>query len=721
MTKAEGEYRVVTENNKQGLVNENGRIVIPTIYDALGWSNGSNKVHQDRIGFKKDGKWGLIGIENKTISQAKYAHLFPFSKSLLIAAKKERSHYNYGLIDINGKIKLGFRYAKLKPHNIWLIALQKNTYNFRYGLINEKGKVLISIKNDYVTNLSLDLFVVENDKKYDIYNSEGKKISSQSYDSVKMMIYPWMAVYKHGRLGVLHSNGLEIKKPFYKSYQVTENGIQLYPFARWRILTATNERINTLHYDELKTTHGPFLKASIYSKDMFINLYDSLLLERENMNIYPFKYGLAPFKQHGSYGMLDSSLKVRIEASYDTLIPQAKYVLAAHKKEGKHHWVLLDTLGKVINDHGYESIKTLGEGYMSVKKYGFWGVINRDGTEVIYCKYDQIYDLKGDKIHAQLYNQEGILNLEGKWVVLPNQVRLTLIDAYSYLENSPDGGYWIDFEGNILASTEKTLQLHPLGFKEIREDGLFRIRNKNGNLLANKWLTEITLLLEKQIYILQAPGKSAVLNKEGRFIIPFKNSFHKIDAFSNGYLRVIKDGKYGLIDLDGHLRIINRYDDLSISSEDMLAFKLIGSWGYLNANEQIKIQPKYEKALPFVNGLGIVSKGGKYGLVNCYGEEKQRCIFDSLIRIGQEGYISLQDGKYGLIDRSGQEQVRPKYNLLEHTRKGYIIVSRKGKKGLLKESGESTIPLIYDELIYDQFSGYFLAKEEVQAINFKGK
>ena len=77
-------------DNKQGKVglrDDSGNVLIPAVYDNLGWSNGEDHVVNDRIGFYENGAWGLLSLENKRISTPSYTILYP-SDAYFVAAKR---------------------------------------------------------------------------------------------------------------------------------------------------------------------------------------------------------------------------------------------------------------------------------------------------------------------------------------------------------------------------------------------------------------------------------------------------------------------------------------------------------------------------------------------------------------------------------------------------------------------------------------------------------
>ena len=56
----------------------------------------------------------------------------------------------------------------------------------------------------------------------------------------------------------------------------------------------------------------------------------------------------------------------------------------------------------------------------------------------------------------------------------------------------------------------------------------------------------------------------------------------------------------------------------------------------------------------------------------------------------------------------------PRFDHVKDLNNGYVIADRKGKYGLLSNEGVSIIPMIYEELIYDEINDLYLAAETAQ-------
>jgi hypothetical protein len=85
------QYDVFEENGKIGLKNDQGQVVIPAQYEALGWSNKRFSLINKVTGYKHHGRWGLITIDNHKVTEAEYDALDATDGPLIVATKKSVS------------------------------------------------------------------------------------------------------------------------------------------------------------------------------------------------------------------------------------------------------------------------------------------------------------------------------------------------------------------------------------------------------------------------------------------------------------------------------------------------------------------------------------------------------------------------------------------------------------------------------------------------------
>lgn len=88
-----------------------------------------------------------------------------------------------------------------------------------------------------------------------------------------------------------------------------------------------------------------------------------------------------------------------------------------------------------------------------------------------------------------------------------------------------------------------------------------------------------------------------------------------------------------------------------------------GQWGYIDRSGSVEIEPSFQEAASYVNGLARVKKGGLYGYIDPDGEwviepqfEGARDFGDGLAPVVPEG-----EEKWGYVDRSGRLKISPRF------------------------------------------------------------
>ncbi|WP_158098765.1 WG repeat-containing protein [Barnesiella sp. An55] len=148
-----------------------------------------------------------------------------------------------------------------------------------------------------------------------------------------------------------------------------------------------------------------------------------------------------------------------------------------------------------------------------------------------------------------------------------------------------------------------------------------------------------------------------------------------------------------------------------------------GKRGFISINTgDMIIEPQYQKAWVFSEGLGAVVSNGKIGFINARNEVVIPFQYDYVASRDQDidylfrnGYCTMTDskGRCGLIDTTGRWVVTPAYDQVwtPHCT-GYRIVINDCKYGLLDPSGRLVYPAEYDHIdLADEGTGIILAKD----------
>jgi hypothetical protein len=83
--------------------------------------------------------------------------------------------------------------------------------------------------------------------------------------------------------------------------------------------------------------------------------------------------------------------------------------------------------------------------------------------------------------------------------------------------------------------------------------------------------------------------------------------------------------------------------------------------------------------------------------------------YEKLSLLPSTRILLAQDGLKGLADANGNLLINCKFNALHDLNNGYVIVGKDKKYSLLTLQGLSTIPMIYDYIMYDEFNDRYAA------------
>jgi len=157
--------------------------------------------------------------------------------------------------------------------------------------------------------------------------------------------------------------------------------------------------------------------------------------------------------------------------------------------------------------------------------------------------------------------------------------------------------------------------------ESFREDGLARVQlngkygviNRAGKAVVpiqyDRIVHDFTLkegLVPVQLFREQGGPKTEYIDiSSGKSIIPDK--YEDVGGFSEGFVAVSLNGKWGFIDRTGKELVPPKYDGAHHFSEGLAAVLLDGKWGYIDRTGKEVIPIKYDAAGLFRNGKANVS------------------------------------------------------------------------------------------------------------------
>ena len=384
--------KVVNENNQEIFT---GYESVSTLqnYDE----NNTLWIEENLLKVQKDGKYGLINLDGKEVLPCEYDSietLKGIKNSIII--KKEKSS---GLVNSKGEIVVPVEYKTISAVN----EDYKNGYivenaESKFGIINSDGKNVLEIKYEKIENIiDNNKYIVKIDGTWEVISEDGKTYLDGKVSNVTDMNNGNVIIIENGKYGVI-SLGEEQKIPaeYDNLVYAFDNKYIAQKGGKYGVISINNETLIDFKYSEiLHNKSTEYLKAKnendtydyisktlvtkftlsdaneTFIKDKYISVnvkgetkyYDYQLEEKSNKDIYTANT-LFVYQENGKYGYKNKDGKVIVEAKYDDAKEQNDYGFVAVKKDGK--WGALDQYGKIVSETKYdlennESIDFIGK------------------------------------------------------------------------------------------------------------------------------------------------------------------------------------------------------------------------------------------------------------------------------------------------------------------------------------------------------------------------
>jgi hypothetical protein len=715
------EYAVFEENQKKGLANKNGRVLIPPEYDDLGWTNGSAQLLVDVIGFKQGDLWGILNTRNEKITEPIYTSLTRFNESWIVAAKKlpYNSNIVYGVINSKGKAEIAFQYHNLQVHGSHIIVTQHQEGKFLFGVFDDRAKLVLPVKYDRVNALNENLYEVILNDKVAVFNNKGKGLTDFVLDSVQLKGDDLLITHQNGKRGLIAKNGQFIVEPQYKDFVIDRTSVKAQKFAMWQAYDHANQLKNTYYYDHLTPKGKGIYSVAVGAAEALIHESDSLLSPFTNFQIQAHFENYVAIKRAGRSGVMHLNGKMFLEPVYDSIRYERGIFLVKTLVDGKRGWNMVDLQGKIVTSHVYDELHWLGDSYFSGKRSNYWGVVNNQGRENVFCKYDSVVAYTEGKLLVKFLGEDGILNLDESWEILPQKKDIEIVDPIRYLIRSPYGSYVAFYPDTKQFTAEYFLYKHGNRYLEKTLDLKYGLLDEYGKRVIKPEFDEISELQSDSIYYARAGNAYSFITRSGKILVSKDPRFQEIHDMREEFIGVKIDNRWGFVDMNGKLRIANRYDNVGQYNEGLAPIRILSRWGYVNKREEIIVQPAYDTVYSFTGGVCEVVKKGKYGLIDAQGKITLECDYDDITRIGTGGFLIEKDQKIGLAGRDGRLLILPRFDKVTDLNNGFIIASRNGKYGMFSNTGVSIIPMIYEDLRYDKYNDLYLAANPAEWLDIR--
>ena len=228
----------VRKNHKFGLVDHNGKVLIPVEYEDIEsdiplYENTENKVSylaSSRLWAKKDGKYGYLDEYGAVVIPFIYDGAKTFSGFMAAVKKGDK----WGFINATGEEKLPFIYdeAEVFYQGKWLssiLCLVKK--DGKWGYINTEGTIIIPFAYDELDDFGADDYcAAKKNGKWGYIDKNNKVIIPFIYDEVEDSDLKYIRVVKDGKEGIIDFNRKTvIPIDFYVINLLGDDAMRIFP------------------------------------------------------------------------------------------------------------------------------------------------------------------------------------------------------------------------------------------------------------------------------------------------------------------------------------------------------------------------------------------------------------------------------------------------------------------------------------------------------------
>ena len=507
------EYFILRQDNKYGVINKNGDIVIDCEYENVIIPNPQKAVficydENENTKILNQNKEQIL-IEYEKIEPIKLKNIasnIMYEKNILTFEKDGK----YGLIDLEGNMIANSIYESIEglPYKEGELLVKLDG---KYGVINNKGNYLVNpeydqiIVDNYTTEeegYKLAGYIVsnttENGYRYGYVDVNGNMVLETEYTEVSRIIdikdnnNVYLIAAQNGQYGMFKNDEQMINFEYQSiSYNADNHTLILEKTKKFGVCTIDGDIIIPVEFTQIDST-GMYIYATTTGGETQVYKTDGTRANVDN-NIY----------------ILDTeneNYKIKIDNSQGST------------------YTITDKNGNQLTTSTYAYIEYLYEDYFIVSASGGrLGIININEEPIIEIQYDSIEKLEGtdyivtrlpENNTTQLYNKQldrlcemtnAIIDVEDNYIKIYNNTETKYFDLqgnekenkdifanHTIYATSQDGKWgFVDKSGNVVVDYiyDKATDLNAHGYAGIKLDGKWGVVDANGEVIVEPTYT----------------------------------------------------------------------------------------------------------------------------------------------------------------------------------------------------------------------------------------
>lgn len=297
----------------------------------------------------------------------------------------------------------------------------------------------------------------------------------------------------------------------------------------------------------------------------------------------------------------------------------------------------------------------------------------------------------------------GIINQEGETIIQPSYQEMIVVpdktkDVFicTYNINEETGEY------STKALNSKNEEI----FTNYEQIEAIENIDKNDNI----WYEENILKVKKN-------DKYGLIDLNGRELLPCEyDEIEALEGIENSIV-IIKDNKKGIINSKGSIIIEPIYSEVKnlgdTYKEGYITIDEEGRQGLISTTKKQLLENQYEEIQQvYLANYYLIKENGELKLVNSSGEILLEEGFDDIKSVTTKGIIFTKGDLYGEIAITGETIIEPNYQYLKQVEEGTYIAKQNDKYGIIDEEGNEKVAFEYTSMTYNEKAKLFIADDE---------
>ena len=359
--------------------------------------------------------------------------------------------------------------------------------------------------------------------------------------------------------------------------------------------------------------------------------------------------------------------------------------------------IILFLINANADEHklGLQSMGMRLAAYTDKGNYRF-GIINQSGDNLeIFYSYISIFQ-DGYAIYKN--NHYGVLDLNGETIIPPVYDYIRYLSSHIFCATNEQGLFLLNDSGIEIAFIRNAIaERYYDDYVVFSVNDMMGLLYLNGQVFLDAVYQEIDVFSCGIIMVVQ-DDMTVYINTKGEKIFQcsigmrFNNNVAIVDE--EGITKIINTDGCVLYTSDGSKAFWGEFADGLCPAIDLET----GKYGYIGVDGCWAINPNYDRADDFVDGLAPVRIGDKYGAINLSGELLVDCIYDSVF-IGEQGIISAGiNNRFGIVNTTCGTVSEFKWDEIGSFQNNRCRVKKDGCWGFVDQNGLLIVRCLYDRV-----------------------